>query len=229
MTQGKISSLLACLCPRLFMLRARLLLVDDHTLFRSGLRLLLADFTTVADVLEAGSVLEAIQQHGQTPIDLILLDIRMPGLNGLDAVPVLRRNFQLARILIVSGDLDESIEQAANAAGVHGYLPKSAEPGEIEHAIALCLQGERYFSSAVRAETAHPSTPAGDLLTPRQLEVLEQLCLGHSNKAIALKLGLSENTVRVHVAAILERLDVPSRTAAVAAAHRSGLIQKQAT
>ncbi len=209
------------------MLRARLLLIDDHTLFRSGLRLLLADLAIVADVLEAGSVLEAIQQHGSTPVDLILLDIRMPGLNGLDAVPVLQRNFHLARILIVSGDLDESMEQSANAAGAHGYLPKSVGAAEIEHAISLCLQGERYFPSAVRTESAKGSTPAGDLLTPRQLEVLEQLCLGHSNKAIAQKLGLSENTVRVHVAAILERLNVTSRTAAAAAAHRTGVIYKR--
>ena len=211
------------------MLRARLLLVDDHTLFRSGLRLLLADFATVADVLEAGSVLEALQQHGHTPIDLILLDIRMPGLNGLDAVPVLLRHFPQARILIVSGDLDESMEQAADAAGAHGYLPKSAGAGEIERAISHCLQGKRYFSNTVRLEAGQSAAPTGESLTPRQLEVLEQLCLGHSNKAIAQKLGLSENTVRVHVAAILERLDVTSRTAAVAAAHRSGLIQQRST
>lgn len=206
------------------MLRARLLLIDDHTLFRSGLRLLLADFGTVADVLEAGSVLEAMQQHGQTPIDLILLDIRMPGLNGLDAVPVLQRHFRSARILIVSGDLEESMEQSAAAAGAHGYLPKSAGAGEIEDAISLCLRGGRYFSSAVRDKPVQAAASSGESLTPRQLEVLEQLCLGHSNKAIAHKLGLSENTVRVHVGAILERLDVASRTAAVAAAHRSGLV-----
>jgi DNA-binding NarL/FixJ family response regulator len=209
------------------MLRARLLLIDDHTLFRSGLRLLLADLAVIADVLEAGSVLEAIRQHGNAPVDLILLDIRMPGLNGLDAVPLLQRNFQPARILIVSGDLDESMEQSADVAGAHGYLPKSASAGEIEQAISLCLRGERYFSATLRKAAAASSAPAGETLTPRQLEVLEQLCVGHSNKAIAQKLGLSENTVRVHVAAILERLDVTSRTAAVAAAHRNGTILKR--
>ena len=172
-------------------------------------------------------MLEAIRQHGSTPVDLILLDIRMPGLNGLDALPVLRRNFHLARILIVSGDLDESMEQSANAAGAHGYLPKSVSAGEIEHAISQCLRGERHFSAAMQTKTSTPPAPAGDMLTPRQLEVLEQLCLGHSNKAIAQKLGLSENTVRVHVGAILERLNVTSRTAAVAAAHRNGVVLKR--
>ena len=207
------------------MFRARLLLIDDHTLFRSGMRLLLADRVLVGEVLEAGSVMEAIEQHGKASVDLILLDIKMPGLNGIDAVPLLQRYFKSARILIVSGDLEESIERAADAAGVQGYLPKSAPADEIEIAIARCLRGERHFSDAAQGTVA--ASIKVEALTARQLEVLEHLCLGFSNKVIANKLGLSENTVRVHVASILARLDVSSRTAAVLEARRMGLIQEQ--
>ncbi|HSY28017.1 MAG TPA: response regulator transcription factor, partial [Burkholderiaceae bacterium] len=209
------------------MLQARLLLIDDHTLFRSGLRLLLSDIAFVGDVLEASSVIDAVQQHGTTPVDLILLDIQMPGLNGLDAVPLLQRYFKSARILIVSGDLAESMEQAARTSGVQGYLPKSAHANDIEIAIQRCLRGERHFSSdaTAHASAAMASSPGNESLTPRQLEVLAQLCLGRSNKAIAYNLGLSENTVRVHVAAILARLNVSSRSEAMLAAQRAGLIQ----
>ncbi len=203
---------------------ARLLLIDDHTLFRSGLRLLLGNVAVVGDILEAGSVLDAVQQHGTMPVDLILLDIKLPGLNGLEGVPLLQRYFKSARILVVSGDLEECMEQTADAAGALGYLPKSAHANQIETAIRRCLLGERYFSHAFQSRAATTSAPGSESLTPRQLEVLAQLCLGLSNKAIAYKLGLSENTVRVHVAAILVRLDATSRTEAVLAAQRSGLL-----
>ena len=85
------------------MARARLLLIDDHTLFRTGLRLVLADSPSVDTIIEAGSVMEAVQEHGGTAVDILLLDIQMPGLNGIEGVKVLRRHFGTALILIVSG------------------------------------------------------------------------------------------------------------------------------
>ncbi len=204
--------------------RARLLLIDDHTLFRTGLRLLLADSPSVAEIMEAGAVMEAVQAHGGKDVDILLLDIQMPGLNGIEGVKVLRRHFAAARILIVSGTSGLEIIPAEVRKEIAGFLPKSADAREIEEAIASCLAGGTHFS---HGDAAAPPSPAyeASTLTPRQLEVLHQLNLGRSNKVIAHHLGLSENTVRVHVAAILDHLGVVSRVEAILEAQRRGLVQ----
>lgn len=198
------------------MLNARLLLIDDHTLFRTGLRLVLENNSNIGNILEAGSVMDAIHQYGSTPVDIILLDIQLPGLNGLDGVHVLQRYFQSARIIILSA----SPELAATTPGIAGVLTKSASVAQIDAALECCLRGENMDNAASTGTASRPSQ-----LTPRQLEVLGELCLGRSNKAIANSLGLSENTVRVHVAAILEQFGVYSRTEAVLEAQRRGLVQ----
>ncbi|KJV33990.1 LuxR family transcriptional regulator [Aquitalea magnusonii] len=198
------------------MLSARLLLIDDHALFRTGLRLVLENNDKVADILEAGTVMDAIHQFGSTPVDIILLDIQLPGLNGLDGIAVLRRHFQSSRIIILSA----SPELASTTPDIAGVLTKSASVEQIDQALERCLRGEALSDAA-----PHKTAGRGSQLTPRQLEVLSELCLGRSNKAIANSLGLSENTVRVHVAAILEQFGVYSRTEAVLEAQRRGLVQ----
>lgn len=206
--------------------RARLLLIDDHTLFRTGLKLLLADSPSVASIIEAGSVMEAVQSHGDQPVDIVLLDIQMPGLNGIEGIKVLRRHFAAARILIVSGTSQMEGIPAEARREIVGFLPKSADARAIEEAIANCLAGGTHFpteADATEAVAAYSPSP----LTPRQLEVLSQLSLGRSNKVIAYHLGLSENTVRVHVAAILGHLGVVSRVEAILEAQRRGLVQTQ--
>jgi len=207
--------------------QARLLLIDDHTLFRTGLRLVLADSPSVGQIIEAGSVMQAVQDHAGAAVDILLLDIQMPGLNGLEGVKVLRRHFPAARILIVSGTSGLETIPAEVRREIAGFLPKSADAREIEEAIACCLAGGTHFSddasSAGRA--AAPAPYSASALTPRQLEVLHQLTLGRSNKVIAYHMGLSENTVRVHVAAILEHLGVVSRVEAILEAQRRGLVQ----
>ncbi|MDF3831354.1 response regulator transcription factor [Cupriavidus basilensis] len=222
------------------MLNARLLLIDDHTLFRTGLRLVLADSPSVAGIIESGSVMGAVQDHRGAEVDIILLDIQMPGLNGIEGIRVLRRHFPTACILIVSGTSGlETIPPSARKE-IAGFLPKSADSAEIEDAIASCLRGDTYFSLDPAGDTAGIPDAGGNgsgdgaapgaayqasSLTPRQLEVLAQLSLGRSNKIIAHHLGLSENTVRVHVAAILNHLGVVSRVEAVLEAQRRGLVQ----
>ena len=217
-------------CTPTAMPRARLLLIDDHTLFRTGLKLLLADSPSVASIIEAGSVMEAVQAHGDQPVDIVLLDIQMPGLNGIEGVKVLRRHFADARILIVSGTSGIDAIPADARKEIAGFLPKSADAREIEEAIACCLDGGKHFPPNAPCD-CHPgtSTPVYEpsQLTPRQLEVLNQLNLGRSNKVIAYHLGLSENTVRVHVAAILDHLGVVSRVEAILEAQRRGLVQAQ--
>ncbi|ESJ26792.1 LuxR family transcriptional regulator [Cupriavidus sp. HPC(L)] len=210
---------------------ARLLLIDDHTLFRTGLRLLLADSPSVSAIAEAGTVMEAVQHHAGAAIDIILLDIQLPGLNGIEGVRVLRRHFPAARILIVSGTSGRDAIPADVLKDVAGFLPKSADATQIEQAIARCLQGGSYFFRAADDAIVPGQSATGaarylpSQLTPRQLEVLGQLALGRSNKIIAHHLGLSENTVRVHVAAILDHLGVVSRVEAIIEAQRRGLIQ----
>ncbi|AVA34007.1 MULTISPECIES: response regulator [Cupriavidus] len=210
------------------MSQARLLLIDDHTLFRTGLKLLLAASPNVASIMEAGSVMEATEAHGDKPVDILLLDIQMPGLNGIEGIKVLRRHFSRAPIVIVSGTsgIDAIPDEARKE--VAGFLPKSADPREIEEAIACCLAGGTYFPTEQPCDCL-PQTRAyrPSQLTPRQLEVLNQLNLGRSNKVIAYHLGLSENTVRVHVAAILDHLGVVSRVEAILEAQRRGLVQAQ--
>lgn len=204
---------------------ACLLLIDDHTLFRTGLRLVLSDSPSVAHIIEAGSVMQAVQDHGGAAVDIVLLDIQMPGLNGIEGVKVLRRHFGRARILIVSGTSGLEIIPAEVRREIAGFLPKSADAHEIEDAIACCLAGGTYFSGEANAVAAPQAPYAASTLTPRQLEVLHQLTLGRSNKVIAYHLGLSENTVRVHVAAILDHLGVVSRVEAILEAQRRGLVQ----
>ncbi|WP_308494385.1 response regulator transcription factor [Duganella lactea] len=199
----------------------QLLLIDDHTLFRRGLRLVLADTPRVAAILEADTVMDAVRHHRGRPIDLILLDIHMPGLNGLDGVGVLQTHFPSTPILIVSGDDGQAIERAAATPGVLGFLSKAAGVEQIEAAIASCLRGERSFPSALP-----PPRQRRHALTPRQLEVLSHLCQGSSNKVIAHAMSLSDNTVRVHIAAIFAYLDVTTRTAAVLRAQRDGLVRQ---
>ncbi|WP_316153964.1 response regulator transcription factor [Cupriavidus sp. BIC8F] len=208
------------------MSQARLLLIDDHTLFRTGLRMVLADSPSVAHIIEAGSVMQAVQDHGGAAVDILLLDIQMPGLNGIEGVKVLRRHFPTARILIVSGTSGLEIIPAEVRRDIAGFLPKSADAREIEEAIACCLAGGTHFSGDADAGIQPPPAPyAASTLTPRQLEVLHQLTLGRSNKVIAYHMGLSENTVRVHVAAILSHLGVVSRVEAILEAQRRGLVQ----
>ncbi|RZT39448.1 response regulator [Cupriavidus agavae] len=208
------------------MLRARLLLIDDHTLFRTGLKLLLADSPSVASIIEAGAVMQAVEEHGHQPVDIVLLDIQMPGLNGIEGVRVLRRHFPAARIVIVSGTSGIEAIPAEARREIAGFLPKSADASEIEQAIAGCLAGGTHFpADAPRAGATAAYQPSQ--LTPRQLEVLNQLNQGRSNKVIAYHLGLSENTVRVHVAAILDHLGVVSRVEAILEAQRRGLVQAQ--
>ncbi|GAB7541117.1 response regulator transcription factor [Cupriavidus sp. 8B] len=214
---------------------AHLLLIDDHTLFRTGLRLVLADSQSVASIIEAGSVMGAVEAHRAASVDIILLDIQMPGLNGIEGVKVLRRHFPAARILIVSGTSALETIPAAARKEIAGFLPKSASSIEIEDAIASCLRGDTYFNpDPAGADCTDPAGHANgnayqgyqaSSLTPRQLEVLDQLSQGRSNKIIAHHLGLSENTVRVHVAAILDHLGVVSRVEAVLEAQRRGLVQ----
>jgi len=205
-------------------MNSRLLLVDDHTLFRTGLRLIVQDHPRVGAIAEAGSIAEACALR-QADTDLILLDIQMPGMSGLDGLHLLRHACPKARIVLVSASVAPDAIHEARACGADGFLPKSANAEDILHVITCALSGEPCFPlnsghGAHSGASRGPDTPS---LTARQLDVLTLLCTGKPNKVIARDMGLSENTVRVHVAAIFAQLGVNSRSAALLAAQRLGL------
>lgn len=196
------------------------LLVDDHALFRAGLAMLLATHPLLDELLEAGSIAEAraIQRED---LALIILDVCMPGLNGLEGIALLRRQFPAAAVLILSGNDDFNWRSQARDKGADGFLSKAADADQIAEAINMLLRGDNNWSDAANQPSA-ASLPA---LTNRQLEVLCLLAEGKSNKAIARELDMAENTVRVHVSAILAGLGVSSRTEAAVAARLRGMIR----
>jgi DNA-binding NarL/FixJ family response regulator len=212
-------------------LPAPLLLVDDHALFRTGLRLIVQDHPGVGTVAEAGSVAEACAM--QLPdTRLILLDIQLPAISGLDGLHLLRSACPRARIVLVSASTSPGAAAEAQARGADGFLSKAASADDIWQAITLALAGQVCFPTGSNHYAA--LQPQGDApaaapeLTVRQTEVLALLCLGKSNKVIARDLALSENTVRVHVSAIFSQLGVNSRSTALLTAQRLGLLQAAA-
>jgi len=194
------------------------LIIDDHPLFRAGLRLSLGEMARLRDIREVDAIQQALRQPCQEP-GLILLDVCLPGLNGLDGISLLRRHFPRAAILVLTS-MDQNEGRAlAQQRQADGFLSKSAHPDQIVHTVNALLDGRSCWASPTTdpAPTVH--------LTPRQLEVLERVGEGQTNKVIARALGLSENTVRVHVSAILDALGAGRRTEAVTRARRLGLIR----
>ncbi|GAB1385162.1 response regulator transcription factor [Melaminivora sp.] len=210
-------------------LPAHLLLVDDHQLFRTGLRLIVQDHPAVGRIDEAGTVAQACALAASLAqeVDLVLLDIQMPGMNGLDGLQPLRQACPGARVVLVSASVAPDAVREARMRGADGFLPKSASGADILEAISQVLAGRPCFPAGSMAPVGAglPPGPGLPVLTARQGEVLQLLCTGKPNKVIARDLGLSENTVRVHVAAIFAQLGVNSRSTALLAAQRLGLVE----
>lgn len=199
------------------MTSTRILLIDDHVMFRAGLRMVLDRDLPDTHFFEAGALDEAI---ANTPddVDVVLLDIRINGLNGLDGIALVKRKWPWAPVLMLSSqDGPETVELALSR-GAAGFVSKAETPEHIVGAIHRVLRSEFSALSSATCSTMPP------LLTPRQREVLDLLHHGLSNKLIARQLQLSENTVRRHVQDILEYFGVVNRSEAVFAAQRRGLV-----
>jgi len=211
----------------------RVLVADDHALFRAGVRKLLQSFEGVEVVGEAGDGQEALELSGAERPDVLLMDIGMPGLNGVEAAARLARGGPRPRVIILSMHTGEEHVLRAIRAGAAGYLLKDAKPPELEAAVRAVARGEIYLSPAISRYVVDDVRRGGaesgplDRLTPRQREVLQLIAEGNTTKAIASRLGLSVKTVETHRAQLMERLDVHDVAALVRLAVRLGLVESE--
>ena len=208
----------------------RVLLADDHALVRAGLRKLLESLSGVAVVGEAGDGREALALVASKNPDLVLLDITMPGLNGLEAAERIGREHPGTRVILLSMHASEEHVLRALRAGAAGYLPKDAALGELELAINAVRKGETYLSPAVSRHVSDyvrrtgAETEPRESLTPRQREILQLIAEGQSTKRIAGTLGVSVKTVETHRSQLMEKLDIHDVAGLVRYAIRIGLI-----
>jgi DNA-binding NarL/FixJ family response regulator len=193
------------------------LIADDHPMVRRALsESLLQSFGDSFEVFEAGSVLSARETLSTTSVDLLLLDLSMPGMDGARTLQVLRTDFPSVPILVVSAIEEPQVIRQTMELGAAGFLPKSSPFGRITDAVRSVLAGELWFPDLGTPETeSEDPLPARIAeLTPQQRCVLELVCQGMHNKEIAAQLHVTEATVKAHVTQILQKLGVRSRTQA---------------
>lgn len=200
----------------------RVLIADDHVVVRTGLRSMIESEPDMEVVGEASNGTEALELYKNVRLDLVLMDLRMPRMGGVEATAAICAHDPQAHILVLTTfDGDESIYQALKA-GAQGYLLKDVTKDEFIVAIRKVARGEYYLPQAVAARLAQ-RVPSGDL-SQREMEVLRLIVRGRSNKEIADDLHLSESTVKNHVNGLLSKLHVKDRTQAVTTALRRGLV-----
>lgn len=204
----------------------KIILADDHVFFRDGFSLLLGQMQSDAVVIQAGTLDEALERVRLNPdADLLLLDLNMPGMNGEQGLTRIFDEFPALPVVIMSGVDDRSHIERFLAAGASGFIPKMSTSQVMLSAIKLVLAGGIYVPPQMLLPQKGEMPAQGTChLTKRQLGVLNLLVQGYSNKLICRELGMSEGTVKAHIAAILRTLDVNNRTEASAAARRFGLV-----
>jgi len=211
----------------------KILLADDHDLFRAGLGMVLGELEADTQLLQAASLTDAIVcAQAEPDLDLALLDLNMPAMNGTAGLQQFRTQFPQVPVVIVSGSDELADVQAVLNQGASGFIHKSTAPSVMLSALRLVLAGGIYVPPhAMRQDTAPAPTASAPMatkgwesrLTARQMEVLRLLALGKPNKVIARELDLSEGTVKIHLSAIFRVLDVNNRTEAVLAAQHLSL------
>lgn len=207
----------------------RILLVDDHAIVRKGIRALLAEIDDIEVVAEAGDGREAVSQFQATNPDVILMDLVMPVMDGIEAIHQIVAAQPKARILVLTSFAADDKVFPAIKAGALGYILKDSGPAELVQAIRQVYQGQPSLEPAIALkvlhEISHPpqQPPSPDPLTEREMEVLRLLAQGKSNREIADRLVIAELTVRTHVSNILGKLHLASRTQAALWALKEGL------
>lgn len=207
----------------------RLMVVDDHVLFRRGLIGLLSDMAEFEVVGEAGSGEEALRAITKAGPDIVLLDINMPGLSGVETLRALREAGLETRVLMLTVSQDENDLVGAIMAGASGYLLKNVEPEMLCRTLLDVAAGKSVLSPEITAQVFKvmrraQSARSSDLVSGRELEVLRCLSRGLTTKQIAVELYISENTVKTHIRHILEKMEVNNRAEAVTKALQMGLI-----
>lgn len=205
----------------------KILIADDHALFREGLRYVLRALEPHVVVLEAATAAQAMQIAArEQQLDLVLLDLAMPGLDGFAGLDMLRERFPDIPVVVVSASEEPRDVRRALDAEASGFIPKSMSGAEMVCALRAVLAGSIYVPKGIGiAEDEHDASELR--LTPRQQQVLELMCEGLSNKEIAIRLGMAEGTVKIHVTAILRAMNASNRTHAVILAAQLGLTNSQ--
>ncbi len=206
----------------------KILIVDDHKVVRDGIRFMLSDAPDIEVVGEAGSAEAMFEILDAEPVDVVLLDIRMEGMTGIDALERIAVDFTQVRVLMLSMHDQPGYVRRAVELGAAGYLLKSAGRSEILAAITAVSEGDTYIQAALMepllAEVTGAPRQTGRL-SPREQQVLQLIANGSENKQIARELALSEATVKTYIRGVFDRLDVTSRAEAVAVGLRLGVIE----
>jgi len=203
----------------------RIVIADDHPLVRGALRTSITALLGPVEIIEAGSFEELAPAFSGGDIDLVLLDLTMPGVQGFSGLLYLRASHPATPVIIVSGNEDRTVIRRCIELGASGYIPKSLDGAAMGSAIQQVLDGGSWTPDDIDLTSA-PDATTSDMvrrlasLTPQQVRVLMMLSTGLLNKQIAYELSVSEATVKAHVSAILQKLDVDSRTQAVIAASK---------
>jgi len=207
----------------------KILHADDHSLFREGLGFFLRLLDSQVVPLEAGNLQSTLDKLAlESPVDLLLLDLEMPGMNGLEGFYTIRRRYPELPIAIVSGVNDAHTIRTLIDGGARGYIPKLAGSEQLMDALRRILQGEIYLPDAmfIPASRAAANDDKASALTSRQQQILPLLAEGMPNKQIADTLGVTEGTIKQHLKDLFRRLGANNRTQAVREARRLGLLQK---
>jgi two-component system NarL family response regulator len=200
----------------------RLLVVDDHPAFRAGLTALIESEQDMTVIAECGDGREAVNLYRRDKPDIVLMDLRLPGFSGVEAIIALRKEFQACRVIVVTTyDADEDVYRAIQS-GAQSYLLKDMSKEEIVRTIRAVHDGQQPLSALVAKRLA--TRMQREELNPRELQALHLLVKGRSNKEIAALLFISEETVKSHLKNLFHKLDVQDRTEAAITAIRLGIV-----
>jgi DNA-binding NarL/FixJ family response regulator len=207
----------------------RVLIVDDHPVTRDGLRSALSTTTEVEVVGEASTGEEAVEAVARLKPEVVFMDVRMPGMGGIEATRIIREDNPATKVILFTVDESRAIISDAIQAGVSGYLLKDASAEELVNAARLALEGKavihpsltRAFIEEVQYVDRRPDTP----ISKRERQILQMVAYGATTKEVAHDLGISPHTVKTHLERIFEKLGANDRAQAVAIAIRKGLVQ----